>query len=150
MTSKIDVIKAWQDASWANLPSSIIEANNTYLSDDFQNTDKEGNVVMTKEGYAGMGLLLQAAFKDFKEVVSNFEEDGDGVVITFHFEGTQTGPMDLSAMGLGVLPASGKKIVWPDATARFFVEGDQIVKIQEITGGMEWFLAPLGVKLPSK
>jgi len=99
---------------------------------------------MNKEAFIGMGLLIAAAFKDIKGVYSDLREEGDGVIMNFHFEGTHTGDLDLSAMGLGVIPASGKMIVWPEVSAKYMVEGDKIIANQDITAGTEWFLAPLG------
>ena len=148
MTSKTDVIKAYYEAAWSNPPSSLLEAVEKYFSDDFQSIDRNGNVVMTKEIFTGMSQLLNAAFPDFKAVYSDLREEDDGVLMDVHFEGTQTGDLDLSAMGLGVIPASGKKIVWPEARTKWKVEGGKIVGEQEISGGMEWFLKPLGVTLP--
>ncbi len=152
MSSKVDVYKAFYEASWANPPSSIMEANMSYLSDDFQNLDQDGNVIMDKEAYIGMTQLLSAALKDFKAVYSDVREEGESVIVSYHFEGTHTGDLDLSAMGMGVVPASGKKIVWPEASSEFKIEGDKIVSIKPYgdSGGMESFLAPLGVTLPSE
>ncbi len=61
MTSKLDVVKAWNA-----VPSGDIEASAAYLSDDFQNVDKDGNVVMNKEGVIGMGHMLHASLPDFE------------------------------------------------------------------------------------
>jgi predicted ester cyclase len=152
MASKIDVYKKYFEASWTNPPTSLREANKTYLSDDFKNYDKDGNVVMDKEAYIGMTQLLTSAFKDFSAVYGSLREEGNSVIATYHFEGTHTGPLDLSAMGLGVIPPSGKKIVWPDDTAAFEIRGDKIVSIRPYgasAGGIEGFLEPLGVKLPT-
>jgi predicted ester cyclase len=146
MTTKVDILKAWNAADNDNPQSNDAES---YLADDFQNLDKDGNVVLDRAAYVGMGQLIRASFNDFKSVFSNFREESDGVVANFHFEGTFTGDVDLSAMGLGIIPANGKKIVWSEASAKFMIEDDKIVSIQEITGGMAWFLAPLGIKLPS-
>jgi hypothetical protein len=87
----------------------------------------------------------------FKAVYSDLREEGDSVIVSYHFEGTHTGDFDLSAIGLGVIPASGKKIIWPEASSYFKIEGDKIVSIKPYgdSGGMESFLAPLGVTLPS-
>jgi predicted ester cyclase len=151
MSTKLEVYKAYYDASWANPPASVMEANETYLSDDFQILDKDGNVVMDKQAYLGLNQLLSAAFKDFKAVYSDLREDGDNVIVSYHFEGTHTGDFDLSAMGLGVLPASGKKIVWPEESSEFKIKGEKIVRItpRGDSGGMESFLAGLGVTPPS-
>jgi hypothetical protein len=151
MSSKVDVWKEYYEASWTNPPSSVIEANETYLSDNFQSLDKDGNVVANKEAQVGLTQLLVNAFKDFKGYYSDVREEGDSAIVSSHFEGTHTGDLDLTAMGLGVIPASGKKIVWPEVTNEFKIEDDKIVSIKPYgdSGGMESFLAPLGVTQPS-
>jgi predicted ester cyclase len=151
MSSKIDVYKAYYQASNTNPPSSYIEAIKTYFSDDFQNLDKDGDVLMNKEAYVGMIQLIFAAFKDFDYVLNGVREEGDSIIVNGHFEGTHTGDFDLSAMGMGVIPASGKKIVWPEASTEFNIEGDKIVRIKPYgdSGGTEAFFAALGVKAPS-
>jgi predicted ester cyclase len=147
----MDLYKAFFEASWANPPSSLTEANMKYLSDDFQNFDVDGKVIGNKEAYIGMSQLLFAAFSDFKAVYSDLREEGDDVIASYHWEGTQTGDLDLSAMGLGVIPASGKRIVWPEATSVFAIKGVKIVSIKPYgdSGGMEEFLKPLGIAMPS-
>ena len=152
MGSKLDVYKAYYQASWADPPSSNVEAIKTYMSDDFQNLDKDGNVLMNKEAFTGLVQLLFTAFKDFKYVRSDLHEEGDSVIVSGHFEGTHTGDLDLSAMGMGVVPASGKYIVWPDAMTEFKIEDAKIASNGPYgdSGGLEAFLAPLGVKAPSE
>jgi predicted ester cyclase len=151
MGSKSDVYKAYVKASWANPPASLAEASQTYLSDDFKNYDKDGNVIGDKATYIGMSQLLTSALKDFKAEYGDIREEGDSVIATYHFEGTHTGDLDLSAMGLGVIPASGKRIVFPEDTAAFKIQGDKIVSIKPYgdSAGLESFLAAFGVKLPS-
>jgi hypothetical protein len=151
MTSELEVVRTFLDTAWSNPPSSLLEASEKTLSDDFQNVDKDGNVVMNKETYIGMGQLLYASFEDFKWVLRDLREADDGVLMSGHFEGTHTGDLDLSAMGAGVIPASCKKIVWDDATVKWTVEGDKIVKLEPYAGaaGIAAFLARLGVTPPS-
>jgi predicted ester cyclase len=151
MSSALDVYKAYYEASWTNPPASNLEAIETYLSDDFQSLDKDGNVVMDKQAYAGIVQLIFSAFKDFTHVFGDLHAEGNNVIVSGHFEGTHTGDFDLSAIGVGVIPASGKKIVWPEASSAFKIEGDQIVSIKPVgdSGGMEAFLAALGVKAPT-
>jgi hypothetical protein len=55
-----------------------------------------------------MGQLLAASFEDFKWVLRDLREADDGVLMSGHFEGMHTGDLDLSAMGAGVITASGK------------------------------------------
>jgi len=151
MTRNLDIVRAFLEAAWTNPPSSIIEANDTYLSDDFKSLDKEGNVEMDKEAYIGMSHLMFAAFTNFKWIRSDLRQVGDSVIMSGHFEGTHTGDLDLSAVGASVIPASGKMIVWPNASVEYKVEGDKIVSQKAYGGasGMDAMLAPLGVTLPS-
>lgn len=149
MTNNLDFIRTYIDVASADPPASIMEAAEKYFSDDFQNLDQDGNVLMDKAAYLGFGQLLFASFDDFKFVYGDLRPEGDGVIVKGHWEGTHTGDFDLSAMGMGVIPASGKKIVWPDGDSKWKAEGDKIVSIQELAGGMVDFLAPLGVTPPS-
>ena len=145
MSSKLDVYKAYYEASKANPPSSNVKAVETYYSDDFQSLDKDGNVVMNKEAYVGMVQLLFTAFKDFEYLTSDLREEGDSVIVSGHFEGTHTGDFELSAMGMGVIPASGKRVFWPEDTIKITVEGDNVRRIdpQGDMGTIEEFLVPL-------
>jgi len=149
MGSKLDVYNAYEEMAWSNPPASMIEALSKYFADDFQSFDQGGTVVMDKKAYIGMVHLLLTAFKDFKAVVSDRSEVSEGVIVSSHFEGTHTSDLDLSAMGIGVVPASGKKIVWPETRNLFEINNDKIVSIKPLdeSGGMNSFLEPLGVKL---
>lgn len=151
MSNILDVVREYIEAAWINPPSSVMEAEATYLSDDFQNLDNDGNVLMDKETYIGMGHLLFAAFKDFKWLHSDLRQEGDSIIMSGHFEGTHTGDLDLSAVGVGVIPASGKMIVWPKSSVEIKVDGDKIVSMNPSgdSRGVEDFLTVLGVTLPS-
>jgi predicted ester cyclase len=151
MGNTLDIYKAYYDASWANPPASILEANEAYLSDDFKSLEKDGSVAMDRKTYVGMGAMMFTAFDDMKFVINELREEGDSVFVKGHFEGTHTGDFDLSAMGMGVIPASGKKIVWPESSNKFTVKGDKIVSITnlESSNSAAAFLEPLGVELPT-
>lgn len=152
MSKSVDYLRAYLDEIWADTgtPEAAMGWAETHLSDDFQFLDKDGNVQMDKAGYIGFGYLLFASLKDLKFVYSDLREEGNDVMIDSHWEGTFTSDMDLSAMGMGVVPASGKKIVWPDSSSKWKVKDDKVVSIQDFsTGGIGEFLAPLGVKPPS-
>jgi hypothetical protein len=152
MSSNVDYIRAYLDEVWASgsTPEAPMEWAETHLSDDFQFLDKDGNVTMDRAGYIGFGHLLLASFNDMKFLYSDIRGDGDDVIVNSHWEGTFTGDLDLSAMGMGVIPASGKKIVWPESSSKWEIEGEKVVSIQDFsTGGVGEFLAPLGVKPPS-
>ncbi len=118
-----------------------------FLTDDFQNLDIDGNVQMNRETYIRFFKRVQDSFPDFSMEVSDVHEEGDSVILRYRFEGTFTDDLDFSAVGLGVIPASGKKIIWPEATVEFKFAGDQIASIQvadEAAGGGA-FLGAIGV-----
>lgn len=151
MGSKVDFFKSYTEAVWVNPPESVMKANQKYMADDFQNFDPDGNVTGDKAAYIGMNRMIMGAFPDFKAVYHDFREEGDSVVVRFNFEGTHSRDLDMSAMGLGVLPASGRKIVWPENTVAFEIRGEQIASIRPYgeSNGIADFLAPLGVELPA-
>lgn len=147
MGSKSDVIKSFMDAAWSNPPSSVIEANKKYLADNFQSYDSDSKPLMDKQGYIGFAQMFLNAFPDVMWVRSGLREVGDSVIMRGHFEGTHMGEVDLSAMGMGVIPASGKKIVWPEDSVEYKVEGEQVLS-EKATSGLKEMLAPLGLKMP--
>jgi predicted ester cyclase len=85
----------------------------SHYSDDFQFTDALGNPPQDKDTFIAGGQPVRLAFPDLAYVIDNIREDGDDVVVASHFSGTFTNDLDLSAMGLGVIRATGKAIVWP-------------------------------------
>lgn len=150
MGSKLDVVQGYYDMAWSNPPASLSEAIDRFYSDDFQTIDQDGNVTMNKPMLKGMSLLMVAAFENLKTVVEEIREVDEGVYMKFHFEGKFTKDFDLSSLEIGVIPATGKYIVWPSASTIWVVEGDQIVGERPQQAGVDWFLAPLGVKLPER
>ena len=150
MGSKVDVVRSFIDASWSDPPASVIKANQDYLADNFQGFNQDGVPTMNKETYINVTRLFLAAFADLKWVLRDFRLVGDGVLMSGHYEGTHTGDLDLSAMGLEVVKASGDKIIWPEALLVYKVEGDKIISERAYAGasGLDELLAPLGVKLP--
>jgi hypothetical protein len=151
MSSNVDYLRAYLDEVLATeTPEAAMELAERQFSDDFQNLDNDGNVLMDKAGYLGFGHLMFASFENMKFLYSDLREEGDDVIVNGHWEGKFAGDLDLSAMGMGVIPASGKKIIWPEGSSKWKVEGDKIVSIQELSGGgIGEFLAPLGVKPPT-
>jgi predicted ester cyclase len=150
VSSILDTYNEYYAAAWADPPASVIAANQRYLADDFQTLDEAGNVQMDKASYIGFAQLLMASFDDFAAVISDAHAEGDSIIVSSHFEGTHTGDLDLSALGMGVIPASGKRIIWPEASTRWKFKGGKIASIQanDDAGGVGPFLAALGVTPP--
>jgi hypothetical protein len=127
------------------------EAVKSLFSDDFQFTDGSGGPALDKAAWFGMGATLIAAFPDMEEIFDEVKEDGEQLIVRDHWVGTFTNPLDLSAAGAGVIPPSGKKVVFPDSTVRVSFKGDQISSVDIINPGPDSGLAgifkALGVSL---
>ena len=149
MTSKLDTAQAYVDL--ISVGGDLEKAITDYMSDDFENLDTDGNVALTKDQLLGMVRMLGGSFTGYGFLSADLREEDDYVIMTGHFEGTHIGDVDLSAMGLGVIPASGKKIVWPEASAKLTIEGGRIVRMQPYAGaaGLKAWLAALETKTPS-
>jgi hypothetical protein len=93
--------------------------------------------------------MMKSAFPDISTVIEEIREEGDEVVVTSHLGGTFANDLDLSALGLGVIHATGKAVVFPTSTVRIGFDGDKIAKLHDpSTGpdaGLPGFLKVLGV-----
>ena len=106
---------------------------------------------MNRESWQNIFQMLLASFKDWDYVNTNLRAEGDAVIMSGHFVGTFTDDLDLSAMGIGVIPASGKEIVWDEAANKVTVENGKIAKMEPYghSGGFGPFLKALGVEPPA-
>lgn len=108
-----------------------------YLSDDFQGTDSVGGPTFDKPGWIGMGQMFKGSMPDIKVVIDDIQEEGDMLKVKSHFTGTFTNDFDLSAMGMGVIPASGEFVEFPPSTAEITFRGDQVTKFHNTETGPE-------------
>jgi hypothetical protein len=150
MSNKLDVVNAYLKLL-GDMANNLEDAW-TYLADDFKNIDKDGNVVLNRESFIGMSRMLLASFPDVSFLKTGIREEDDYVVVSGHNEGTHMNDIDLSAMGVGIVSASGKKIVWPEASFKVTVTDDKISTWGPYGdyGGAAAWLSALGVELPSK
>ena len=122
-----------------------------YYTDDFQLTNAQGSPPSDRDAVLAMGQLMQSAMSDISTVIEDIREEGDDVVLTSHWEGTFVNDFDLSALGLGVAPATGKTVVFPTSTIRISFDGDKISRIHDPAtdpnAGPAGFFKALGVNL---
>jgi predicted ester cyclase len=121
------------------------EVSYGHLADDYQWVDSIGSPPMNKQAWMGMASTMRAAFPDLGFAIDEVHQDGNDVMLTGHFTGTFTNDMDLSAMGMGVLKATGKAVKFPSNTSRVSFTGDKISRNQDLstgpTAGFSGFLA---------
>jgi predicted ester cyclase len=143
--SNIDVVRDFLDAE-----IDLDRAAN-YLSDDFEYSDSVGSPPSDKASYLGLAAMLQAALPDLEFVLEDLYEEGDAVIATGYFKGTFVNDFDLSAMGMGIIPATGAQVRWPSSSSQWGVRGDRIVSLHDLdTGpdaGMAGFFKALGVNM---
>lgn len=123
----------------------------SFYADNFQYTDPLGSPPMDKGVFLTMGQMIESALPDVSTVIEDIQEENGEVVVTSHWEGTFKNDFDLSPMGMGVIPATGKAVVFPTSTVRIGFDQDKISRIDnETTGpdvGMPGFLKALGANM---
>jgi predicted ester cyclase len=120
-----------------------------YLADDFVFSGPTPEPI---SGAAWMGLsaVLRAAFPDLNYNFRVVSVDGNVVTTTNQLYGTHTGDLDLSGMGLGIVPATGKTISLPEEGSEAVVEGGKLVSLHVHStpaGGIMGILSQLGVEV---
>jgi len=136
---RIELVKAANE--WGSPDRSAL------YTDDFQFTNALGGPPMDRNAWLGMADLMESAIPDISTVFEDIREEGDSLLVTSHWEGTFTNDFDLSALGLGVIPATGKVVVFPTSTVRMTFDGDKLCAVYDpATGpdaGMAGFLRAL-------
>jgi len=138
--SRIELIKAVNNWDTPNRGS--------YYTDDFQFTNELGDPPNDKNTVLMMGELMKSALPDISTVIEDYQEEGDSVFVTSHWQGTFVNDFDLSALGMGIIPATGKAVVFPTSTVRITFDGDKICALHNPdTGpdaGIAGFIRALG------
>jgi len=122
------------------------------LSDDFEFS---GPFPEPLKAQAWMGNVadMDAGIPDIKYNAKVVGVEGDKVTLTTQLSGTHTADLDLTAMGLGVISATGKSFSNPEASGVMTI-ADGKISSYPITppegGGLMGLLAQLGVEPPAQ
>jgi len=122
----------------------------SYLSDDMVFSGPVPEPV-SGEQWLGLSRLLSVAFPDWSFNLSDVQVTGNVARTTHQVTGTHTGDLDLSPLGMPVVPATGKAIKLPEEHAEVTVEGGKVVRLHTDTppgGGVPGILQQLGVEMP--
>jgi hypothetical protein len=112
-----------------------------HYADNFQGTDSVGGQPLDKASWTGMGMLMKASIPDLAHPIDEIKEDGGDVLVTSRFTGTFVNDLDLSAMGLGAIPATGEALQFPLGHSRVIFEGDKIREVRSLDSGPDAGLA---------
>jgi hypothetical protein len=140
-----EVVAAFYDA----LSTSGPEAAAAYLADDLT-IEQPGAPVQGREQWLAMQRMWRAGFPDVTITFAVESVDRDVVRGRTHATGTLTGDLDLSALGLGIVTATGQ-VVTVETPLAWVVEGEKLVSATaapEEGTGVQGLLAQLGLTPP--
>jgi predicted ester cyclase len=104
------------------------------------------------EAWLGMSISLKRAFPDLEYNFHVLSEEGDIVKISAQVKGTHNADLDLTAMQMGVIPATHKSFAAELEHGKATVKGDKVAAwANEPTpgAGLIAILEQLGVKVPT-
>ncbi len=123
----------------------------SYLSDDFQFSGPVPEPI-NGPAWLGMSASLLAAFPDLNYRFNVEKVNGDMVTISAELMGTHMGDLDLTSMGMGVIPPTRKSFATAHEHGHLTVQAGKVREwaVQPSEGaGLMVILGQLGVKLPS-
>ncbi len=141
-----ELAQAFAQAINANDWGSVAD----FLADDFQFSGPVPEPVGAAE-WIGLNRMLQAGMPDMSINLRIVSVEGELVRSTDHLTGTHTADLDLTPLGLGVIPATGRRVSLPQELGVARVRDGKIVSIHLDTsaeGSIAELLAQLGVEMP--
>lgn len=123
----------------------------SYLSDDFQFS---GPMPEPQTGIAWLAIsaILKKAFPDLNYHFNIESVDGDTVNMSAELKGTHKGDLDLSPLGMGVIPPTNKSFATPHEHGKLILKDGKVrewaVEPSESTG-LKAILSQLGIQTPS-
>jgi ketosteroid isomerase-like protein len=143
LDTTLAVMKAWEDRD--------LNATARLLADNFVVVGPAPEA-LGKDAYLGFQSVHNAAFADWKFNVKDTRVEGDKVYVTIQIHATQTGPYDVSKLGipLAPIPATGKSRDWPVEHLTATVKNGLVTELDVksgptggVMGTLEWLGAPL-------
>jgi predicted ester cyclase len=123
----------------------------SFLSNDFKFSGPVPEPIDSTE-WLGLLRLFKTAFPDINYNLRLVSVEGNVVHTTSQVNGTHTGDLDISAMGMGVFSPTGKTFSLPEEPGEAIVEDDKVKSIHVQSGkgsGVMGILVQLGIQPPS-
>jgi len=121
----------------------------TMLADDFQFSGPVPAPI-NRDSWLGMSASLKTAFPNLDYHFNVIGAQGDVVKTTSQLSGTHTDPFDLTAMNMGVIPATDKDFSVKVEKTKVTVKDNKVTSwaVEQTDGaGLSAILDQLGVKL---
>ena len=149
MQSNIEIVQAYYLA----VNSGLWDKVGQLLSDNFTLTGFLPETV-DKKGALDMLAIFRGALPDLRHTVSNIYTQGSVVKLTSQSGGRHMKELDLSSVGAGVFPSSGRFVIFPSKEYEYTVKDGQITSEREVTppspnSGRIGILKTLGALLPA-
>ena len=145
--NKIETVEVFMDA----IQQGDLKDAKSMLADDFQFSGLTPNPI-NKDGWFEMSASLKAAFPDLDYQFNTDGSSGDTVNISAQLRGTHKGDLDLTAMHMGVIPATSKSFKAAHEHGKAMVRDGKVTSLAfEPTegAGLMAILDQLGVKIPA-
>ncbi|MBI5032123.1 MAG: nuclear transport factor 2 family protein [Chloroflexi bacterium] len=136
------------EAFLAGINTLNLDAVASYCTNDFTYSGPLPKPVNLQE-WRGLASVFLKAFPDWNFNATVVREEGNVVHVTVRITGTQNGELNLTPLGMGVIPATGKSITLPQSPGRVTFAEDKIANFHLDVGpgaGIPGILAQLGVK----
>ena len=134
----------------AALEAGDFETAASYMADDFVFSGATRDPIGGQE-WLGMSMALKAGFPDLSYNFVIESIDGNVVTSSAQLTGTHNGDLDLSAMGMGVIPATGIAVSNPRESNEAIVEDGKVKSLHVHSSpesGLMGLLSQLGVEPP--
>jgi hypothetical protein len=124
----INVVKAYFRA----LDAADIQEVDSYLDDNYQLIDFTPQS-MDKIAMLAMIAQLKVAMPNLTHSLSNIRVENDVVKVTVQRSGTHTANLDLSQMGLEIVPSTRKFIIFPNSNYEFTIKNQKILIERDVS-----------------
>jgi hypothetical protein len=124
----------------------------SFLSEDFKFIGPVPEPVGGME-WIGLSESMKRAFPDIRYNLRIDSIEGEIVRTTTQLRGTHTGDFDLTAMGFGVIPATGISFSNPEEEGDAVVRGNKVISLQVKStegSGLMGILQQIGVEVAVK
>lgn len=134
-----------------SVQNADFETAKSLLSNDFQISGIVPEPI-NRDAWLRMSKNLKKAFPDLDYRFHVEGADDDVVRISAKLKGTHTNDLDVSAMHMGVIPATKKSVINPHERSKVTVKGGKVTSwaVEPIAGGgLRGILGQLDVKSPN-
>lgn len=134
-------------AFYGSMESELTEDFATYLDDEFTANGFGPQPILSAQ-FVEMMAQLRVAFPNWSFNVSKIEEDGNVAQVTFAPSGTHQERLELSPIGLSLIPATGKSFQLPVMQHEVTIIDERVVNLTTSAspdGGLPGILRQLGV-----